>query len=50
VSDFVGNAVSQRVTGEQPSRFRSIGAAIVIGAGAALLAYRLLRSGPDDED
>ena len=40
--------MGQRMSGGQPSRFRSIGAAIIIGAGAALLAYRLLRSDPDD--
>jgi hypothetical protein len=38
------------MTGGQPSRLRSIGAAIIIGAGAAMLAYRLLRSGSDDDD
>ena len=49
MTDFVGEAVGQRVAGGTPSRARSIGAAIVIGFGAALLAYRLLRSDPTDE-
>jgi hypothetical protein len=48
MSDFVGEAVEERVAGGQPSRFRAVGAAIIIGAGAALLAYRLLRSEPND--
>jgi hypothetical protein len=44
MSDFVGEAVSQRVQGDEPSRLRALGAAIIIGAGAGALAYRLLRS------
>ena len=48
MTDFVGDAVSERVEGGQPSRLRSIGAAVVIGAGAMMLAYRLLRSGGSD--
>ena len=50
VTDFVGDAVSERLTGGQPSRFRSIGAAIVIGVGAGMLAYRVFRSGSGDSD
>ncbi len=42
--DFVGEAVAQRLEGDEPSRLRSLGAAIIIGAGAAMVAYRLLRS------
>jgi hypothetical protein len=45
MSDFVGEAVTQRLEGEEPSRLRALGAAIIIGAGAAALAYRLLRGG-----
>jgi hypothetical protein len=44
MSDLVGEAVKQRVEGDEPSRLRALAAAIVIGVGAALLAYRLLRS------
>jgi hypothetical protein len=44
MSDFVGEAVSERVAGDEPSRLRALGAAIIIGVGAAALAYRLLRS------
>jgi hypothetical protein len=50
VSDFVGEAVAQRVHGDEPSRLRALGAAIIIGAGAAVLAYRLLRAGSDGGD
>ncbi len=45
MSDFVGDAVVQRLEGDEPSRLRALGAAIIIGAGAGMLAYRLLRSG-----
>jgi hypothetical protein len=47
VSDFVADAVGQRLEGDEPSRLRALGAAIIIGAGAAVLAYRLLRSGAE---
>jgi hypothetical protein len=50
MSDFVGEAVSQRLQGDEPSRLRALGAAIIIGTGAAVLAYKLLRSGDKDED
>ena len=36
-------AVAERVQGEQPSRFRSLMAATVVGAGAAVMTYKLLR-------
>ena len=49
MSDFVGEAVAQRVKGDEPSRLRALGAAIIIGAGAAVVAYKLLRGKPDDE-
>jgi hypothetical protein len=48
MSDFVGEAVSQRLEGDEPSRLRALGAAIIIGAGAAVVAYRLLRGGGGD--
>jgi hypothetical protein len=50
MSDFVGEAVSQRLEGDEPSRLRALGAAIIIGTGAAVLAYRLLRGGGGDDD
>jgi hypothetical protein len=50
VTDFIGEAVADRVSGEQPSRVRALIAAIAIGFGAAVLAYRLLRSGSSDDD
>jgi hypothetical protein len=49
VSDFVGEAVSQRVEGDEASRLRALGAAIIIGVGAAVIAYRLLRNAGDDK-
>jgi hypothetical protein len=49
VSDFVQDAVAQRLEGDEPSRMRALGAAIMIGAGAAVLAYRLLRSSGGDD-
>jgi hypothetical protein len=49
MTDFVGDAVQDRIAGDTPSRVRSVGAAIVIGFGAALLAYRLLRGEPRAE-
>jgi hypothetical protein len=44
VTEVVGDAVKQRLEGDEPSRLRALGAAIIIGFGAAVLAYRLLRS------
>lgn len=43
MSDFVGEAVSQRLEDDEASRLRALGAAIIIGFGAAVLAYRVLR-------
>jgi hypothetical protein len=52
MSDFVGEAVAQRVQGDEASRLRALGAAIIVGAGAAVVAYKLLRgkslTGDDD--
>jgi hypothetical protein len=54
MSDFVQEAVAQRISGDEPSRLRALGAAIIIGFGAGVLAYRLLRnrgkSGGDGEE
>ena len=47
MSAFCGEAVRHRLQGEQASRARALGAAIIIGVGAAVLAYRLLRGGAD---
>jgi hypothetical protein len=43
MSNFVEETVAQRVQGDDPSRVRALGAAIIIGVAAAVLAYRLLR-------
>jgi hypothetical protein len=45
VSDFVEEAVSQRLEDDEASRLRALGAAIIIGFAAAVLSYRLLRGG-----
>jgi hypothetical protein len=50
MSDFVGEAVSQRLEGDEPSRLRALGAAVIIGFGAGVLAYRLLRGGSGDDE
>jgi hypothetical protein len=44
----VKDAVAERVEGDRPGRARAVIAAIVIGVAAAVVAYRLLRSGGDD--
>jgi len=43
MSDVVGDAVSDRLQGGEPSRLRALVAATVIGFGAAVIAYKLLR-------
>jgi hypothetical protein len=48
-SGYVAEAVADRAAGESSSRTRAFVAAIIIGVGAAVLGYRLLRSGSDDE-
>jgi hypothetical protein len=49
MSDFVGEAVSQRLEDDEASRLRALGAAIIVGFGAGVLAYRLLRGGGSGE-
>jgi hypothetical protein len=43
VADFVGEAIQQRLEEDEASRLRALGAAIIIGFMAAVVAYRLLR-------
>jgi|SoiMethySBSTD1v2_1073268.scaffolds.fasta_scaffold752671_1 hypothetical protein len=45
----VAPAVADRVSGKQPSRMRSLLAAAVVGAGSAVLTYRLLRGQGEDQ-
>jgi hypothetical protein len=45
MSDFVTDAVQQRLEEDEASRLRALGAAIIIGFAAGVLAYRLLRGG-----
>ena len=49
MSDFVSEAVSQRLEEDEASRVRALGAAIIIGFAAGVLAYRLLRGGGADQ-
>jgi len=44
----VEDAVSERVEGGRPGRLRAVIAAVAVGAIAAVVAYRLLRSGSDE--
>jgi hypothetical protein len=41
----VGKAVVNRITGIGPSAVQSLAAAAIVGTGAGVLTYRLLRSG-----
>jgi hypothetical protein len=41
----VGKAVAQRVSGSRPGALTALAAAVVVGVGAGVAAYRLLRSG-----
>jgi hypothetical protein len=42
-------AIGDRLRGEQPSRLRSLFAAAVVGAAAAGLTYKLLRSASEHD-
>jgi len=44
----VEDAVAERVEGGRPGRWRAVIAAVVVGVIAAMVAYRLLRSGSDE--
>jgi hypothetical protein len=48
--EAIAPAVVERVKGEQPSRFRSLMAATVVGAGAAVMTYKLLRRPVEEGD
>ena len=45
--DAVGAAATALAEGRRPSRIRSFAAAVVVGAAAATLTYRLLRRAPE---
>jgi hypothetical protein len=45
----VEEAAAERLSGGRPGRWRAILAAIAVGAAAAMLVYRLLRSSPDGD-
>jgi hypothetical protein len=46
----VSEVLVERAAGHRPSRVRSALAAAAVGAGAAVLTYRLLRSGGASAD
>jgi len=46
----VTGAVAERTAGGRPSRLRSLVAAAAVGAGAAVITYRVLRSGSPQEN
>lgn len=49
MSGIVEDAVAERLTSdEDPSRSKALGAAIIVGFGAAVLTYRLLRGQSSD--
>jgi hypothetical protein len=43
MTGFVKNTVAKRLEGDPPSALRAILASIVIGIGAAVLAYKVIR-------
>ena len=50
MTGIVEEAVAERIRGEETGRLRALAAAIVVGLGAAVLAYRLLRNSGSSED
>jgi hypothetical protein len=47
--ETTAEAIAERLTGTQPSRFKSFLAATVVGFTTAALTYRLLRRGAETE-
>jgi hypothetical protein len=43
MSDFVKRVAADRIGGERPGAPRALGAAVAVGAAAAVLTYRVLR-------
>ena len=50
MSGIVEDAVAERLEEDEAGRLRALGAAIVVGVGAAVLTYRLLRGGDSEPD
>ena len=46
----LGKAVAQRLQGERPGAMRAFAGAAVAGTAAAVIVYRVLRSGSDSDD
>jgi hypothetical protein len=43
MSNFVKRIAADRISGERPGAPRALGAAIAVGAAAAVVTYRVLR-------
>jgi hypothetical protein len=50
VPEVTKTAIEQRVSGDRPSWLRALIASAVIGVAAAVLAFKLLRSGSKGGD
>jgi hypothetical protein len=48
--ESAAETVGKRLAGEKPGRFRSLVIAAGAGVGAAVLVYKLLRSGGSSQD
>jgi hypothetical protein len=48
--ESAAETVGQRLAGEKPGLFRSLVIATGVGIGAAVLTYKLLRSGGSSQD
>jgi hypothetical protein len=46
VSGFLAKVAGDRMGGERPGAPRAFGAAVVVGAAVAVIAYRVLRREP----
>jgi hypothetical protein len=46
MGDFLKQVAADRLTGGRPAAPRALGAAVVVGAAAAAVTYRLLRREP----
>jgi hypothetical protein len=43
MTGFVKNTVAKRLEGDRPSVMRALAVAVLVGIGAAVLAYKLMR-------
>ena len=49
VATSATETVTRRIAGERPGRMRALLVATTVGFGAAVMTYKLLRSGAGDE-